>query len=138
MSTGAWHCAKFLPHNTRYSPVNSSRCPFKSVHKVFVKVSIIPTEHSGAIIVPPVTGVGKDAGHYLCMAVSKVEPKITKHDLPRLMTRDEVAEYLDVAPKTLSNWNSAGTGPTPVRYGGRSVKYLPEDVYEWVRSKRAA
>jgi predicted DNA-binding transcriptional regulator AlpA len=71
------------------------------------------------------------------MAISKTEPKVTKFDLPRLMTRNEVAEYLGIAPKTLSNWNSAGTGPVPVRYGGRSVMYLPEDVLAWVRSKRS-
>lgn len=72
------------------------------------------------------------------MSVSKTASKMTKHDLPRLMTRDEVAEYLNVSPKTLANWNSAGEGPTPVKWGNKSVMYLPEDVYEWVRSKRAA
>lgn len=36
----------------------------------------------------------------------------------------------------LRNWNSAGRGPAPVGYGTSTVRYLPEDVEEWVRSQR--
>lgn len=45
-------------------------------------------------------------------------PPMSKADLPRLMTRKEVADYLGIAEGTLKNWNSAGTGPVPVKYGG--------------------
>jgi predicted DNA-binding transcriptional regulator AlpA len=62
---------------------------------------------------------------------------ITKADLPRLMTRAEVADYLNISVGTLANWNSAGTGPTPVKWNSQSVMYLPEDVLDWVHSKRA-
>lgn len=72
------------------------------------------------------------------MITSHASSKMTKNDLPRLMTRDEVADYLNISPKTLANWNSANEGPTPVKWGNKSVMYLPEDVNEWVRSKRAA
>ena len=64
------------------------------------------------------------------------QKKLTKDDLPRLMTRREVAEHLGVAEGTLRNWNSAGRGPAPVKYGTSTVRYLPEDVEEWVRSQR--
>lgn len=63
-------------------------------------------------------------------------PKMSKDDLPRLMTRLEVAEYLGIAEHTLRNWNSGGKGPVPVKYGRKSVMYLPEDVYEWVLEQR--
>lgn len=62
--------------------------------------------------------------------------KISKDDLPRLMTNDEVAEYLQISPKTLRNWKSAGKGPPAIRYSGRATRYLPEDVYEWVKRQR--
>ncbi|MDN5730672.1 MAG: helix-turn-helix transcriptional regulator [Yaniella sp.] len=64
------------------------------------------------------------------------EKIVDRKDLPRLMTRQEVAEYLNISPKTLSNWRSKGGGPTPVHSGSRARMYLPEDVLEWVRSKR--
>jgi len=62
---------------------------------------------------------------------------MTKADLPRLMSRVEVAEYLGIAEKTLRNWNSAGQGPRPIKYNGRAVAYLPEDVKEWLYQQRA-
>ncbi|MDN6534193.1 MAG: helix-turn-helix domain-containing protein [Yaniella sp.] len=63
---------------------------------------------------------------------------MTKHDLPTLMTRDDAAELLGVSPRTLSNWNSAGRGPRPVKYGAQSVMYLPEAIQAWIASERAA
>jgi len=61
---------------------------------------------------------------------------MSKEDLPRLMTRKEVAEYLGVAEGTLKNWSSAGTGPVTVKYGRNSVMYLAEDVHDWVIQQR--
>ncbi|MGO1522840.1 MAG: helix-turn-helix transcriptional regulator [Nesterenkonia sp.] len=64
------------------------------------------------------------------------QKKMTKEDLPRLMTRQEVADHLGVAEGTLRNWNSAGRGPTPIKYGTTAVRYFPEDVDDWLRKQR--
>jgi len=73
----------------------------------------------------------------IAMSITTTLTAMTKHDLPRLMTRDEVAKLLGISPRTLSNWNSADRGPRPVKYGAQSVMYLPEDVKEWLYQQRA-
>lgn len=56
---------------------------------------------------------------------------ITKNDIPRMMTRAEVAEALGVSPGTLRNWNSQGKGPMPAPYSERKALYFPEDVMDF-------
>lgn len=102
----------------------SQKCPlsllFTPVHSIAV------TAHQ----------LGSRAGHCIGMTQTQHTP-MTKADLPRLMTRPEVADYLNISTGTLANWNSAGTGPTPVKWNSQSVMYLPEDVLDWVHSRRA-
>lgn len=85
-----------------------------------------------------VTNPVGSAGHFVGMTTSTPNSAMTKSDLPRLMTRAEVAEYLGVAINTIRNWNSAGVGPRPIKYGAKSVMYLPEDVYDWLYELREA
>lgn len=52
----------------------------------------------------------------------------TFDDLPRLLTRAQVAKWLQVSEKTLRNWGSTGQSPPYITintYGGR---LYPEDV----------
>ena len=55
-------------------------------------------------------------------------------DTRRLATANEVAEYLQIPPKTLAEWRSNGTGP---RYSkvGRYVRYTWPDVDAWLTSR---
>ena len=45
----------------------------------------------------------------------------------------EVSLYLGVPVPTLYQWRSRGYGP-PARRLGKHLRYLPEQVREWVRS----
>lgn len=51
-----------------------------------------------------------------------------------LMTRQEVAEFLGIEPKTLAKWASLGQGPTYRRVGKYS-RYRLEDVLAWVEEQ---
>lgn len=53
-------------------------------------------------------------------------------NLDRLMTVEEVAEYLCIPVNTLYQWRHKGTGPTAFRVG-RYLRYDPSDVRSWLR-----
>ncbi len=57
----------------------------------------------------------------------------------QLMTTEEVADWLQVAPKTLRNWRSAGIGPTALKLHS-VVRYDRAAVEAWIgkTSKAAA
>lgn len=60
------------------------------------------------------------------MTISKTASKMTKHDQPRLMTRDEVAEYLNVSPKNSGQlefrWRRANPGEVGKQIGDVSSR----------------
>jgi excisionase family DNA binding protein len=49
----------------------------------------------------------------------------------RLLSIDDVAEIIGLAPGTLRNWRVAGRGPRGARIGGR-VRYRRADVDAWI------
>jgi excisionase family DNA binding protein len=53
-------------------------------------------------------------------------------DSARALTEREVAERLGLSVATLRAWRHRGKGPRYLRLG-RSVRYLPSDVAEFVR-----
>jgi predicted DNA-binding transcriptional regulator AlpA len=48
----------------------------------------------------------------------------------QIMTGQQVAELLQVSPRTLEEWRRTCTGP-PWRRMGRHVRYLRREVLEW-------
>lgn len=75
------------------------------------------------------------------MALTAVKDTTTKtFNLPPgvdpLLTRPQAAQYLGVAPRSMANWASAGTGPAYVRIGpgGRSVRYRMSSLVEYVNA----
>lgn len=50
---------------------------------------------------------------------------------PALWKYGDVAEYADVAERTIRKWVAKGIGPQPVRLGGQ-VRFRVADVREWV------
>src|SRR6185437_12455270 len=52
----------------------------------------------------------------------------------RMASRVEVAEYLQVAPKTLAEWAAKGVGPryTRLGQGGAATRYRWSDVEAWL------
>ena len=66
-----------------------------------------------------------------------MNPQTTTRDqtqgTPRALTEREVAERLGLSVATLRAWRHRGKGPRFLRLG-RSVRYLPSDVDEFVRA----
>jgi hypothetical protein len=58
-------------------------------------------------------------------------------DYAPLWTAQDVADYLRCSPASLANMRSAGVGPKYVRIFGRSIRYRPEDVRQYVREVAA-
>ena len=57
----------------------------------------------------------------------------------RLLTLQEVAEYLQIPAKTLYAWRHKSEGPEGIRVG-RHVRYRPEEIERWLddRDRTAA
>ena len=53
----------------------------------------------------------------------------------KLLTEQELADFLQVKPKTLRNWRTMRKGPLWLKVGG-SVRYDLADVYEWIDRKK--
>ncbi|MFE9641849.1 helix-turn-helix transcriptional regulator [Nocardiopsis alba] len=53
---------------------------------------------------------------------------------PVLWSVEDTADYLRVPPKTLYEWRYKGDGPPSHRIG-RYVRYVPDEVRTWVRSR---
>jgi len=65
--------------------------------------------------------------------------RVAFHDAPmdtfdRLLTTQQLAEYLAVPVATLYAWRHAGEGPPGFRVG-KHVRYRWSDVDQWVRSQ---
>jgi excisionase family DNA binding protein len=60
-------------------------------------------------------------------------PRDQMQGTPRALTEREVAERLGLSVATLRAWRHRGKGPRFLRLG-RSVRYLPSDVDDFVRA----
>ena len=56
---------------------------------------------------------------------------------PELLTVEEAANYLRIAPGTLYNWRHAGRGPKATNVG-RSLRYRRTDLEKWLESLSSA
>ena len=62
-----------------------------------------------------------------------MNPRATRSDTTRALTEREVGELLGLSVATLRAWRHRGKGPRFLRLG-RSVRYLPSDVADFVRA----
>lgn len=53
------------------------------------------------------------------------------YDLDELMTKGELASYLHLSSKTISEWNATGYGPPRLRVAGR-VYFRKSQVKAWL------
>ncbi len=53
-----------------------------------------------------------------------------------LATTEQVAEYLQVSPRTMDDWAYRGTGPAFARVGGQR-RYRWQDIESWVNRRTA-
>lgn len=61
--------------------------------------------------------------------------EVTIEDPARLLTVVQAAELLQLSPKTLANWASAGTGPRRVKLTARDIRYRRSDLMEFIAEK---
>lgn len=71
------------------------------------------------------------------------EPAATRHHAPRdlnqggtmekLLSVEDVADFLGVPVNTLYQWRHKGTGPTAFRVG-RFLRYDPAEVRDWLKT----
>ncbi len=66
--------------------------------------------------------------------VAKADPSTLTGDRPRLLTLQEVADYVQVHPKTVLRW-IAHAGLPCVRIG-KSLRFDATDVLRWVSAKK--
>ena len=57
-------------------------------------------------------------------------PGMDTRDEPLIMTGEQVAELLQVSPRTIEEWRQTHSGP-PFRRVGRHVRYLRSEVLAW-------
>ena len=62
-----------------------------------------------------------------------MNPQATRSGTTRALTEREVADMLGLSVATLRAWRHRGKGPRYLRLG-RSVRYLPSDVADFVRA----
>lgn len=55
----------------------------------------------------------------------------------QLLTSKQAAHVLGVAPKTLANWRTLGTGPAFHKTGGRCL-YLRKDLITFAKSRKVS
>ncbi|GAB3103757.1 helix-turn-helix domain-containing protein [Isoptericola nanjingensis] len=65
------------------------------------------------------------------MSTTSVNPMDRTTSRRRLMTPEELAEYLGVTLHCVYAWSSRGGGPNVVRVGAR-LRYRPDDVEAWL------
>lgn len=54
-------------------------------------------------------------------------------EIPTLLTASEVAEILQVSPRTLASWRANNPDDLPfVRIGDRTVRYRRDDVEDFI------
>lgn len=64
-----------------------------------------------------------------------IEGRNVMNGPPSLLTVEEVAKRLKMAPFTIRKWVRLGRLPA-LRLGDRSIRFMPEVVERWVREQR--
>lgn len=57
-------------------------------------------------------------------------------DAPRLWSTEDVAEFVGVSPRTVERWRAGDAGPRYI-VAGRSIRYIPGSVRQWVEANIA-
>lgn len=65
------------------------------------------------------------------------QPENPTSGAERLLTPDELSEWLHVPKQTVYRWRTRGGGPSAYRVG-RHVRYAVSDVERWLQERRSA
>jgi hypothetical protein len=53
----------------------------------------------------------------------------------KLLITQQLAQHLDLSPRTLERWRHEGTGPPWLEIGG-CIRYDPGDIEKWKAARR--
>ena len=66
---------------------------------------------------------------------TKNSPKATRteplHQIPELLTRQQIAEFYGISPRTMQRHAEQGTGPTPITEIDRTIRYSRREFENW-------
>jgi len=57
-------------------------------------------------------------------------------ELPRLLTKEEVAVYFGVSPRTVEKWRFEGVGPSPIKVG-RHLRWTVDSIKRYLAQQGA-
>lgn len=60
-----------------------------------------------------------------------------KVELPALLTKEQVADYFGVSPRTVEAWRSTKTGPVPIKIG-KHLRWTADAIRAYVESQHVA
>jgi excisionase family DNA binding protein len=86
---------------------------------------------------PPLSATASAASALSSAASRASSPSAPPAALERLLSIEELSEYLGVPVKTLYDWRLSGKGPCAVHVG-RQLRYFVADVHGWLTAQREA
>lgn len=83
-----------------------------------------------------------DTGYVLGMGKKKATADngigaLGKVELPALLTKEQVAEYFGVSPRTVEAWRSTNTGPVPIKIG-KHLRWTAESIRDYISGQSVA
>lgn len=58
-----------------------------------------------------------------------------QHEVGKLHSADEAAEFLGIAPQTLAHWRVRGIGPRYYVLNSRCIRYSLVDIQTWLNDR---
>ncbi|MFZ5708833.1 MAG: helix-turn-helix transcriptional regulator [Pseudomonadota bacterium] len=72
----------------------------------------------------------------LSQQIADLRSLVLRQQAPEVMTPAEAAEFLSVTVESLFRWRKDATGPKYSRVNDRVIRYLRDDLIDWIREHR--
>ncbi|WP_217356425.1 helix-turn-helix transcriptional regulator [Ruegeria arenilitoris] len=74
--------------------------------------------------------------HVLSEQIESLRAIVLRSNAPEIMDPREAATYLGVTDETLYRWRKDATGPKYSQPNARVIRYLRDDLIEWMRENQ--
>jgi predicted DNA-binding transcriptional regulator AlpA len=120
------------------SVVDSSKIYFpidSNGYRVFAEIFSFSAEFSLDRVMNKASQIGEGES----VAEERLETLLTERDIRYqcLLNEHQVAQFLNVSVASVRRWRLFSQGPRYLKIGTSSVRYRPEDVSEWLKSRPA-
>ncbi len=72
----------------------------------------------------------------LSQQIADLRSLVLRQQAPEVMTPPEAAEFLSVTVESLFRWRKDAKGPKYSRINDRVIRYLRDDLVDWIRENR--